>query len=136
MLIFPEVQAAETLQEATNTGERSILFDYVTSSFVLNQGNIKEPTKLEALKQWIQLFVRTELNKYAIYSDTFGIDLSDLVGYRLPRSAQVSEIIRRLNEGITQKCKHVKKCEDFNFDNGTFSFTVITDMGEEVKFEF
>lgn len=136
MLIFPEVQAAETLQETTNNGERSILFDYVTNSFVLNQGNIKEPTKLEALKQWIQLFVRTELNKYVIYSDTFGIDLSDLVGYRLPRSAQVSEIIRRLNEGITQKCKHVKKCEDFNFDNGTFSFTVITDMGEDVKLEF
>lgn len=102
----------------------------------MNQGNVKEPTKLEALKQWIQLFVRTELNKYAIYSDTFGLDLSDLVGYRLPRSAQVSEIIRRLNEGITQKCKHVERCEDFNFDAGKFSFTVITDLGEEVKFEF
>ena len=80
--------------------------------------------------------MRTELNKYLIYSDTFGLDLSDLVSYRLPRSAQVSEIIRRLNEGITQKCKHVERCEDFNFDNGTFSFTVITDLGEEVKFEF
>lgn len=102
----------------------------------MNHGNVKEPTKLEALKQWIQLFVRTELNKYAIYSDTFGLDLSDLVGYRLPRSAQVSEIIRRLNEGITHKCKHVERCEDFNFDAGKFSFTVITDLGEEVKFEF
>ena len=80
--------------------------------------------------------MRTELNKYLIYSDTFGLDLSDLVSHRLPRSAQVSEIIRRLNEGITQKCKHVERCEDFNFDNGTFSFTVITDLGEEVKLEF
>lgn len=79
--------------------------------------------------------MRTELNKYLIYSDTFGLDLSDLVSHRLPRSAQVSEIIRRLNEG-TQKCKHVERCEDFNFDNGTFSFTVITDLGEEVKLEF
>ena len=136
MLIFPEVHAAETLQENTNTGERSILFDYSTNSFVLTNGNVKETTRLEALTQWIQLFVSTELNKYMIYSDTFGLDLSDLVGYRLPRSAQVSEIIRRLNEGITQKCKHVEKCEDFNFDNGTFSFTVITDLGEEVKLEF
>ena len=90
---------------------------------------------MEALEQWIQLFVRTELNKYAIYSDTFGLDLSDLVGHRLPRSAQVSEIIRRLNEGITQK-KHVERCEDFNFDAGKFSFTVITDLGEDVKLEF
>lgn len=112
------------------------MFDYDKNEFVLTHGNCKEATKLEALKQWIQLFVRTELNKYAIYSDTFGVDLSDLVSYRLPRSAQVSEIIRRLNEGITQKCKHVDKCEDFNFDNGTFSFTVITDLGEEVKLEF
>lgn len=112
------------------------MFDYNTNSFVLTHGNVKEATRLEALTQWIQLFVRTELNKYNIYSDTFGLDLSDLVGYRIPRSAQVSEIIRRLNEGITQKCKHVEKCEDFNFDNGTFSFTVITDLGEEVKLEF
>lgn len=80
--------------------------------------------------------MRTELNKYAIYSGTFGLDLSDIVGYRLPRSAQVSEIIRRLNDGITQKCKHVERCEDFNFDAGQFSFTVITDLGEEVKLEF
>ena len=88
------------------------------------------------MKQWIELFIRVELNKYAIYSDSFGLDLSELIGYRLPRSVQVSEIIRRLNEGITQKCKHVERCEDFNFDNGHFSFTVITDIGEEVKLEF
>ena len=81
------------------------------------------------------MYIRVELNKYAIYSDSFGLDLSELVGYRLPRGVQVSEIIRRLNDGITAKCKHVDRCEDFNFDKGTFSFTVITDIGEEVRIE-
>ena len=126
----------KVLTDDTESGERSLLFDYETNSFVIKNGNIQETSRVEAVKQWIELFIRVELNKYAIYSDNFGLDLSNLIGYRLPRSVQVSEIIRRLNDGIINGCKHVKACEDFSFDNGTFSFTVITDLGEEVKLEY
>lgn len=91
---------------------------------------------MEAVKQWIELFIRVELGKYAIYSDNFGLDLRELIGYRLPRSVQVSEIIRRLHDGIMNGCKHVTSCEDFLFDKGHFTFTVITDLGDEIKLEF
>lgn len=136
--IFPQldykVEQQETKEES---GERSLLFDYKTNSFVVKHGNVQEASRVEAVKQWIELFIRVELNKYAIYDDKFGLDLSNLIGYRLPRSVQVSEIIRRLHDGIIQGCKHVTACEDFSFDKGTFSFTVTTDLGEEVlKFEY
>lgn len=136
--IFPQLDYSveQKFSETTESGERSLLFDYETNSFVVTNGNVKEASRVEVVKQWIELFIRVELNKYAIYSDNFGLDLSELVGYRLPRSVQVSEIIRRLHDGIIGGCEHVTACEDFSFDKGKFSFTVITDLGEEVRFEY
>lgn len=136
--IFPQLDynVGETLQKTNTGGERSLLFDYEKKSFVVKTGNVQETSRVEAVKQWIELFIRVELNKYAIYSDNFGLDLSNLIGYRLPRSVQVSEIIRRLNEGIVNGCKHVTACEDFAFNDGKFSFTAITDLGEEVRLEY
>lgn len=138
LFMFPQLDydVETTITEDTESGERSLLFDYETNSFVVKNGNVQEASRVEAVKQWIELFIRVELNKYAIYSDKFGLDLSNLIGYRLPRSVQVSEIIRRLHDGIINGCKHVTACEDFSFDKGTFSFTVITDLGEEVRFEY
>lgn len=135
--IFPQISYDVEQQLTTEeTGERSLLFDYKTNSFVVKNGNIQETSRVEAVKQWVELFIRVELGKYAIYSDNFGLDLSNLIGYRLPRSVQVSEIIRRLHDGIINGCKHVTDVQDFSFDKGTFSFTVITDLGEEVKLEY
>lgn len=137
LIIFPQTSYdIETVTQDTNTGERSILFDYKTNQFVMKNGNVKETSRVDAVRQWIELFIRVELNKYAIYSNNFGLDLSNLVGYRLPRSVQVSEIIRRLHEGIMNGCKHVTSCQDFSFDKGHFTFTVITDLGEAIKFEY
>lgn len=138
LFMFPQVtyNVETTISDVAESGERSLLFDYETNSFVVKNGNVRESTRVEAVKQWIELFIRVELNKYAIYSDNFGLDLSNLVGYRLPRSVQVSEIIRRLHDGIKQNCKHVIDCTDFSFSNGTFSFTAITDLGEEIKLEY
>lgn len=137
IIIFPQLNydVEQTTTQNIISGERNLLFDYDTNSFVVTNGNVKEANRVKSIKQWIELFIKVELNKYAIYSDTFGLDLSDLVGYRLPRSVQVSEIIRRLKQGIVNGCKHVVSCEGFAFNNGTFSFTAITDLGEEVKIE-
>lgn len=60
------------------------------------------------------------------------MDFSDIVGYRLPRSVQVSEIIRRLKRTIINGADHVQDVRDFSFDNGTFTFTIVTDFGEDV----
>ena len=111
---------------------RSIKFDYDKKEFVLNEGKLVEPSKIESIKQWIELYIRTEIKKYAIYTDIFGIDTRGLLGYRLPRGYQVAEIMRRVNEGILTKCPDVASVSDWDFDKGTFSFKVTTNTGEEV----
>lgn len=117
---------------ATGTIGRSIKFDYDKKEFIVDEGKLVEPTKIDAIKQWIELYIRTEINKYAIYSDSFGIDTRGLLGYRLPRGYQVAEIMRRINEGILTKCPDVKSVGDWDFNKGTFSFKVTTNTGEEV----
>lgn len=89
-------------------------------------------SEVQQVKQWIELLIKVEKDKYKIYDENFGMDFSDIVGYRLPRSVQVSEIIRRLKRTIVNGCDNVTDVRDFAFDNGKFSFTVITTLGNEV----
>lgn len=123
----------ETVDTAsTDTLGRSLKFDYDTQSFVFVDGKNVEPSKVDSIKQWIELYIRTEVKKYAVYTDDFGVDLRDLVGYRLPRGYQISEIMRRINEGILTKCPNVVSVSEWSFDKGAFSFKVTTNTGEEV----
>lgn len=107
---------------------KSVKFNYDTNTFDVD--NL--PNEVEQVKQWIELLIEVEKDKYKIYDENFGMDFSDIVGYRLPRSVQVSEIIRRLKRTILNGCDHVTDVRDFTFDKGTFTFTLVTDLGEEV----
>lgn len=107
---------------------KSIKFDYSTNNFIVDEA----PTEVDQVKQWVELLIKVEKDRYKIYDENFGMDFSDIVGYRLPRSVQVSEIIRRLKRTILNGCGHVADVRDFTFDKGTFTFTIITDLGEEV----
>ena len=128
-----QVNTVDDTQDITaGTIGRSIKFDYDKKEFIVDEGKLVEPSKIDSIKQWIELYIRTEINKYAIYTDSFGIDTRGLLGYRLPRGYQVAEIMRRINEGILTKCPDVKSVSDWDFDKGTFSFKVTTNTGEEV----
>lgn len=106
---------------------KCINFNYDTNSFEPNEFT----DELTELKNWIELLIRTEKDKYKIYDENFGMSFDDIVGYRLPRSVQVSEIIRRLKRTIVNGADHVTDVRDFQFDNGLFTFTVITDLAEK-----
>lgn len=107
---------------------KSIKFDYSNNTFIVDE----LPTEVEQVKQWVELLIKVEKDKYRVYDSNFGMDFSDIVGYRLPRSVQVSEIIRRLKRTILNGCDHVTDVKDFTFDKGAFTFTLVTDLGEEV----
>lgn len=107
---------------------KNIKFDYDTNTFVPDEAT----DNVNDVKQWVELLIKVEKDKYKIYDEHFGMDFSDIVGYRLPRSVQVSEIIRRLKRTIINGCDNVTDVKDFKFDKGTFIFTLVTDLGEEV----
>lgn len=107
---------------------KNIKFNYDTNSF-----EVDNPTdNVNDVKQWVELLIKVEKDKYKIYNENFGMDFSDIIGYRLPRSVQVSEIIRRLKRTIINGCDNVVDVKDFKFNKGEFRFTIVTDLGEEV----
>lgn len=111
----------------------SLKFDYETERFILVDGTNVIPSKIDSIKQWIELFIRTEVLKYEVYTEEFGIDTTGILGYRLPRGYKIAEIMRRTTEGILAKCPNVVDVDDWSFDMGHFAFTVTTDTGEEVR---
>ena len=139
MPMFPtdvNFQSIVTPSEATTNSNnmigRSLKFDYETERFVVVDGRNIEPSKIDAIKQWVELYIRTEINKYLVYTENFGVDLRGLVGYRLPRGVQVAEIMRRINQGILTQCPNVVNVSDWDFSKGKFSFTITTNTGEEI----
>lgn len=130
------IQSTATVTNAQHKVGRSFAFDYKTHRFVFKDGRNVEDTQIEAIKQWIELFIRTEMKKYMIYTDSFGLDLRKLLGYRLPRSYKVAEIKRRITEGIMNKVPCVVIVKDWQFNAGIFYFTVVTNTGEEVKIDY
>ena len=131
--IFRKIRVPKN-DKVTKTEEvgRSFVFDYDSNTFKITSGTVQETDRIQATKQWIELFIRTEKDKYKIYSANFGTDLSDLVGYRLPRGYQVSEIMRRVNDGILNGCKSVQAVRNWKFTKDGFYFTVIMTDGTEV----
>lgn len=132
--MFPQINVL-TNSDNENTIGRSFEFDFTNNRFVLTNGKVEETNQTQAICQWIETYIRVQKDKYKIYNEEFGMDFSDLVGYRLPRSYQVSEIIRRMTEGIKKHCPMVSDVNDWNFNKGNFSFTVTTTLGEVINFE-
>jgi len=124
--------AASATAAANDTVGRSFQFDFDKKQFNFVDGAIVETGKIEAIEQWIKLYINTELSKFRIYPADYGVTTDGLVGWRLPRSIQISEIKRQITEGILTKCPCCVSVSNWVFDNGTFSFNVKTDTGEEV----
>lgn len=130
------VQSTASKTAVQNKVGRSPHFNYKTKRFEFVDGKNIENTQILAIEQWIELFIRTEVDKFAIYSSEFGVNLNKLIGYRLPRSFVVSEIKRRITEGILNKVPCIVSVDNWRFDKGTFYFTVTTNTGEEVRLNY
>ena len=90
----------QTEEQATAVG-RSFLFDYSTKTFKVTDGAVTECTGVTAVKQWIELLIRTLPSKYAIYSDTFGVSTDELIGYKsVPIGFIYSELKREIEDGL------------------------------------
>lgn len=96
----------------------SFLFDFNKGDFVLKDGKFIEISKVEALKQWVEMVIRTERYRYEIYkdennNDDHGIQLEDLFGYDI--SFAEEEIKRELTERLI-KDKRINSLSNWKFE--------------------
>lgn len=81
--MFPEfnVNIEELDTPKKTTLGRCFLFDFDKKKHVTKDGKLVECTKQEAIQQWVELLIRTGIQKYAIYRNTdFGLSIDELIG--------------------------------------------------------
>lgn len=142
MSIFPVFDESIDVKEASKTkGKKGILFDFKAKKVVIVDGKTKEASEVEQVKQWIQLLLLTETNKYRVYDNTgFGMtDLYNLRGHSIFNTPfGVMELEREIKEKIQKKdevkeVKNIKSSTGFNSLN--IEVTVVLKSGETLTSE-
>ena len=129
----------EQMAQSSHIG-RSFLFDFDTGQHRVVDGAVKECDELTAVRQWLDLMVRTALDKYKVYENTgFGNSAEKFIGRRtLPKGFAASELEREIKESC-KLCPAIERAGNFNIERTTrgmeIAFTAYLVNGEllEVK---
>lgn len=104
--MFPQMKnelfniTPEPAQDATI--RRSFDFDFDSKQYSVVDGRVIEIESIEAVKQWIKLFLKTALNKVPVYQGKkFGTSIKNVIGWkRLENGFVESELEREVKEGF------------------------------------
>lgn len=142
MSIFPIFNNKATEKTKTETsGTKEPLFDFKKKQIVIKDGKVVMATKIEQVMQWIELLIRTEVDKYAVYKDTdFGMtNLYALRGHSLFETPFfIMELEREIKEKIESKndvSSVVDIKTEYNFNKLMISLTVVLVSGETLSRE-
>lgn len=134
-MLFEPIPATEEEQEIPETAVMAgFRFDYKNNAFVMDAGSPAEVTGVEAVKEWIQLVVRTAQKRYAIYPSNFGARAQDLVGKKVggtPKGLDLSELRRQLLES-SKHLKAIRGISRMTYEDGAIHCTV--ELETEVGF--
>lgn len=142
MSIFPVFnnEAIEEVKTETS-GTKEILFDFKTKRVVIRDGKVVMASKVEAVVQWIELLIRTEVDKYNVYKETeFGLtNLYALRGHSIYETPFfIMELERELKEKIESKSE-ISLVKDIstehNFNKLIITLTVELVSGETLTSE-
>ncbi len=91
------------------------LYNWDKKEHELVDGTVKIIHDIEAIKQWIVLFIKTPRGKYRIYEGTyFGTSIRKLFGRkRLNNGYEESQVEREIKEGLPL-CPAIRRVSGFN----------------------
>lgn len=92
-------------------------FDYQNKQIILENGSPKLISNVEAVRQWIVLFITTPKNTYKIYDGTnFGTSIRKLFGKKtLNNGYEEAEVEREIREGLPL-CPAISRVTNFNME--------------------
>lgn len=106
-------------------------FDWKQQHYLMDAGSPLEVTGTGALKDWINLVLRTNRGKYPIYPMDFGAPAQELVGRKYPKGYKLSELKRKFSESAAY-CPAIRKVDTMTYDGEEIhsNITLVTDQGE------
>lgn len=139
-MLFDKKEVAN-IEEYSDAGKpieevgRNLVFDWDENHFVMEDGSPVMVTKVDAVKEWLTLVVRTRQSRYPIYPVDFGGDAMDIIGKKIPKGYNLSEFKRKMLESI-EYLPGIDDAEGFNYDGEKIRFTVLLADGTEEVSEF
>ena len=136
--MFPEINV--NIEEIATPSREKLgkvfLFDFEMGRHVIRDGKPVECTEVQAVKQWIELLLKTQLDKYPIYKNTFfGLSTDDIIGNKSNPLIMAQAI---LEEEIKEKCKEhilIRAVTNFNIERTNqgliISFKVVLKNGNQ-----
>ena len=114
--------------------KKAYKFDFQKGEFVFENKDAVVLTGYDALKQWIEKCIRTQLNRYPIYQGTgYGANIEDLVIGKSYGFDFAESELRREIETAMLKHEDIYKMESFkaikNGDVLNVEFTLTTKYG-------
>ena len=90
-------------------------YDFKNCKTVIKNGNVVMIDSIEAVKQWIEKFLRTSVNRFEVYKNTgFGTNARELFGKKyLDNGYEEAELERFIREGLLL-CPAVNSINNFN----------------------
>lgn len=133
-MIFDNIEAvkleefAEPMQRDPTEVGIGLAFNWDEDHFEMLDGSPVFTSGVEAVKEWIELVVRTRQGRYPIYPADFGGDALDLVGKKIPKGFSLSEFKRKMLESGRYN-PGIDDMEDFTWDGEKISITVLLSDG-------
>lgn len=114
---------------------KEIAIDFETGEPIIKDGEIVVLEGKEALKVWIWKVLKTERNRYEIYSENYGNDLKENIGQIYDETTRRAIIQNEIIECLMVN-PHITSVNDFTVEldeerrHPVFYFTVSTIYGE------
>lgn len=122
---------------------KTFVFDFEKGSHKVIDGRLVECTVTESISQWIEVVLRTELNKYKIYTEDetedFGLSIYKYIGQRdIPVIYIASELKREIEEQLL-KHRFIENITDYSTERVNrglhIQFTVVLKNNETINKE-
>lgn len=112
-----QINLRDSIISTSTELNKTPLFDFENKSVVLVNGTPKLSYDIEAIRQWITLFITTPKDTYKIYDGTsFGTSVRKLFGSKvLNNGYEESEVEREIREGMPL-CPAINRVTSFNME--------------------
>lgn len=110
---------------------KEISIDFDTGEPILKDGEFIILEKIEALKVWVWKTLKTERNRYLIYSDSYGNDLIENIGQIYDKTVKDALMINEIKDCLMVN-PYITNVYNFSIEGGRspiISFNVDTVYG-------
>lgn len=127
--VAQEQEAMTATRPETEIG-MGFAFDWQNQRLKMQDGTPVLVYGVAAIKEWVQLVVRTRQGRSPIYPTDFGAPVQDLIGQKAPKGYDLSELRRHLVESAAYN-PGIRDVGQMRWDGETIQCTLTLEDNED-----